>query len=365
MPKNYSIFLDGVRLFAALMVLLGHFSFPLFSGGALPRIPIEHDGVVIFFLLSGYVIGYCAHERETTLAKFGVARAARVLSVAIPALILTIVLDRAGMALAPKLYGDAYEFRKWYLYVPLFMSFTSEIWLLKISAFSNTPYWSLVYEVWYYAFFASLFFFRGPWRVAAAGAAFLVMGPKIWILAPLWFAGYALYRIHKGIGISPATAALLAALALIAYGAIKFYGVDSALDGWANAMSGDWIRQHLSGSQFFLGDYLKGLCIFLALFSARYCLPRWVEDARVARPVRYASQFTFSLYLFHFPILMFLAAALPGSTGAIFRIAMVFLVVLTLGGWCEAQKGRLRRLFTGMIAPFTSTRLAVSAPPPP
>jgi peptidoglycan/LPS O-acetylase OafA/YrhL len=349
MPRNYSIFLDGVRFFAALMVLLGHFTL---IGGGLPRIAIEHDGVVIFFLLSGYVIAYCAYERETELTLFGIARIARVLSVAVPALLLTMVLDRIGMRFNPPYYPYAFEFQKWYLYLPLFLSFTSELWFLKVSAFSNTPYWSLVYEVWYYIFFASIFFLRGLGRGAAALAVLLLMGPKIWLLAPLWFAGYGLYRLHQERAFNRTGALLLAMGALAAYCVVKRMGLDGMLDSWVDRLSAGFASRSLSGSQFFLGDYLKGICIFLFLFAARYCLPRWIENEIVARPIHQCAQFTFSLYLFHFPILIVLAAIFPGQAGLAFqflRLAAVALLVVTLGGWCERQKNPLRRMLAGAL----------------
>lgn len=342
-PRSFSIFLDAARLCAALAVLFGHLTQT--SGGVLPRLAIEHDGVVVFFVLSGYVIGYCAHERERELPVFAVARIARVFSVAVPALLLTMVLDRTGIAFNRSAYPYAFEFRKWYVYLPLFWGFLSELWLLKISAFSNTPYWSLVYEVWYYIAFACVFFLRGRPRVAWSAGVIAIMGLKIWLLAPLWLAGYALYRLQRHRNMNAAAAAALAATALIAYLAVKRLNLDGALDGWADHMSGGWIHVHLSGSQFFLGDLLKGLCVFLFFLGMRYCVPRAIEMPALARPIRYCAQFTFSLYLFHFPVLVFLAALFPPSQPAdqLLRLAAVGLLVLTLGGWCERQKDRLRR----------------------
>src|SRR5260221_5563674 len=59
-----------------------------------------HSAVVIFFVLSGYVITYVASERETTLRDFALSRCARIYAVAVPTLILAIVLDAFFMAAA-------------------------------------------------------------------------------------------------------------------------------------------------------------------------------------------------------------------------------------------------------------------------
>lgn len=350
MTKSYSTLLDALRFLAALVVLLGHFS----QGGSIPRIPIEHDGVVVFFILSGYVIGYCAHEREGNLVQFAIARASRVLSVAVPALVLTMVLDSIGMRLDPHAYPASFEFRKLWLYLPLFLGFLSELWFLKVSAFSNTPYWSLAYEVWYYVAFASLFFLRGWRRGLVASAVILLMGPKIWLLAPLWAAGYGLYRAHRRIVMARLPAVLLAVLALAAYAALKLAKIDFFLNDWAAASTHGWTRQTLSGSQFFLGDYVKGVLIAALFFASYYCLPEWLSRDAIALPVRRAADYTFSLYLFHFPILVFLSAAAPPNGNMLLefaRLAAVAAIVLTLGRWCERSKRPLRRLFGRLVAP--------------
>ena len=350
MPKYYSTFLDALRFLAALVVFVGHFS----QLGSIPRIAIEHDGVVVFFILSGYVIGYCAHERERNLRQFAVARAARVLSVAVPALVLTMALDSMGARIDPHAYPNQFEFHKLYLYLPLFLGFLSELWFLKVSAFSNTPYWSLAYEVWYYAAFASLFFLRGWRRILAAPVIILLMGPKIWLLAPLWIAGYGLYRAHHEIALRRGPALVLMVLAIVGYGALKLAKIDLSLDDWAAAVSHGWTRQTLSGSQFFLGDYAKGMTIALLFFAAYYCLPARVGAEPFAAPVRNAAEYTFSLYLFHFPILVFLSVVAPPSGNVLVelaRLAAVTVIVLTLGGWCERSKKPLRRLFTRWVIP--------------
>lgn len=92
--RGYSTYLDLLRLLAALAVFLGHASFPEFTGHTI-RMPdqLPHEAVIVFFVLSGYVISYVAQEREARAGSFFVSRAARIYSVAIPALIITLVVD--------------------------------------------------------------------------------------------------------------------------------------------------------------------------------------------------------------------------------------------------------------------------------
>ena len=78
MSRRESIYLDLVRSLAALAVVLDHAA-GLFR---LPCYPFwGHQSVMVFFVLSGYVICYVADTRETTPRAFVVARLARLWSV--------------------------------------------------------------------------------------------------------------------------------------------------------------------------------------------------------------------------------------------------------------------------------------------
>ncbi|MGH9810841.1 MAG: acyltransferase family protein, partial [Terriglobia bacterium] len=98
-----SIYLDLVRFCAALCVFLGHASGQRFSGGYLWHFDeLRHDAVTVFFVLSGFVIAHVTNTSEQTPREFFINRAARIFSVAIPALALTYALDAVGMPAAPK-----------------------------------------------------------------------------------------------------------------------------------------------------------------------------------------------------------------------------------------------------------------------
>lgn len=102
MPKAFSLYLDFVRFSAALLVLFFHanrihrpgFAFTTFG----------HEAVIIFFVLSGYVIAFVAAEKESSLRTYGIARAARIYSVAIPAILLTAFVDYVGFQIFPEGY---------------------------------------------------------------------------------------------------------------------------------------------------------------------------------------------------------------------------------------------------------------------
>ena len=119
-----------MRLSAAAVVFLAHLSYPRFGGEALATLgPLAHSAVVVFFVLSGFVIAWAA-ARDGNTVDYATARAARIYSVALPALALTFALDIAT--------GNTnYQHEHPWKYLPLFVTFTTDWWFLNENAFSN------------------------------------------------------------------------------------------------------------------------------------------------------------------------------------------------------------------------------------
>lgn len=100
MNKPTSIYLDLVRFTAAVTVFFGHVSGSRLTGGLFWQMgPYGPEAVDVFFVLSGFVIAYVYDTREHSLTDYAVSRFARIYSVAIPALIVTFILDASD---APK-----------------------------------------------------------------------------------------------------------------------------------------------------------------------------------------------------------------------------------------------------------------------
>jgi peptidoglycan/LPS O-acetylase OafA/YrhL len=87
MNRELSLYLDICRFCAAAMVFLGHVSDHQWSGGFLWQIGgFGEDAVAVFFVLSGFVIGYVSDARENAASSYTASRLARLWSVAVPAL---------------------------------------------------------------------------------------------------------------------------------------------------------------------------------------------------------------------------------------------------------------------------------------
>jgi peptidoglycan/LPS O-acetylase OafA/YrhL len=204
MKRDLSAFLDLTRILAAFTVFLAHLSKPLFGGTALSAFgELSHSAVIVFFVLSGFVISWAA-ERDGGAREYILNRASRIYSVALPALALTWVTDTFLILYYPGTLDVLYQYAAVWKYLPLFLTFSTDFWFLSEDAFSNIPYWSLCYEVWYYVVFGALVFGRGFWRWGIAIAALLMMGPRLWLLWPVWLAGMAGRRLYPSAGAAAA-----------------------------------------------------------------------------------------------------------------------------------------------------------------
>ncbi|MBK8767616.1 MAG: acyltransferase family protein, partial [Burkholderiaceae bacterium] len=190
MTPALSVYLDALRLLAALMVFAHHASYPIFGGRWISALGgYGHEAVVVFFVLSGFVIAFVTDVKERTPAAYAGSRLSRLWSVALPALAATLAMDAIGRQLAPQAYADVLVNPQGPLASALFVN---EFWTAQWHVGSNIPFWSLSYEAAYYLLFGIFVFAPMRWLWLAAAAA--LIGPKILLLAPAWVAGVVAYR---------------------------------------------------------------------------------------------------------------------------------------------------------------------------
>jgi peptidoglycan/LPS O-acetylase OafA/YrhL len=262
MDRLVSLRLDALRALAALMVFIYHLSYLGYAGRALPA-EVGRLGVLVFFVMSGYVIAYVTECKHRDLQHYMNARFARLFYVFLPALLLTVVCDALGRELDSALYTrypDVYEARAW-LRLPFFIGFLFENALFSLRWFSNGPMWSIAYEFWYYALYGVLAYTSGQRRLALLASALLLAGWKIMLLAPVWWAGVLLYRhqhrVAAAIELRRVQSFWLGATLLLAGLLPAVRAHTAALGDWGGRLLG--VGMHM----FFLSDYLQMLPLLL------------------------------------------------------------------------------------------------------
>jgi peptidoglycan/LPS O-acetylase OafA/YrhL len=334
LDRSESLWLDLVRALSAFFVVLDHAP-TLFD---MPRTPRwGHQAVIVFFVLSGYVISYVADTRETTGRKFLVARFARLWSVLVPAIALTVVCDIIG-----RMFGtDPRGFATSPIDHPLIrvgsaLLFLSETWV-SIQALSNGVVWSLCAEFWYYMLFAAWTFIQpGRTRFVALAVCALLAGFKALLLLPIWLLGVALYRwpAPRRLGHAATLGFCMAGTATVAW-VLATRGYTGPIE-IMQAQVSPWVFNQLDQARVFWFDWCMGLAVAASLFGARK-FARYLPLISIAPTIRWCAGISFAAYLFHMPLLHLCAAFLPRSQGWI-AVSLTLCVIASLGPPVERSK---------------------------
>lgn len=345
MPPKFSAYLDVVRFSAALLVFLGHAAGKSWTASFLWQLGVYGDTcVVIFFVLSGFVIGYVCDTKELAWQPYAVNRFARLWSVVLPALALTFVIDYAGVRIAPELYvgqpwyaGDMPVLR--YLASALMLQ---EFWHIDLVPGINGPFWSLSFEALYYLVFGIAFFAKSKWKWVAVIMALLIAGPMIAALLPIWLLGFCSYHLTRRLHLAPAfnwIAFTIGLLMLVFSPALR-----NAVHTGFTILDGLVIERYVDAAGFFLN--LVGA---YGLLASSRPLP-----AKVGRSIAHIAGTTFALYLFHRPLIQMFSYLGPADAASWQRRVLVIggtlLVVYAATPATEALRRWLRARGTLLLA---------------
>lgn len=333
---NFASFLDAARWVAASIVFLGHLRNPLFLGyGSLSAsekgIAVQlwyfvtgwfGPAVIVFFVLSGYLVGGIASARinvgRFSTSSYAIDRLSRLYVAFLPALLLTAALDLAGSnwfaatgfwnhqqpMLAEKVTSAPFESL---LTFELFLGNLLMLQTISLPPFgSNGPLWTISLEFWFYSVFALasyVYVSRGrvgrAMSVLALAIMLVFLGKDFAAYMGLWLIGVcAAFAPWRSI-----ERPLLAGAGLL--------GVLVAARVFQDAMrqipSGIWLR-----------DYCVAISFGWVLVSMRSTGSRLLGAS--ASFNKFMADFSYSLYLIHFPLMLFLLGALH-ATGAFDGVA--------------------------------------------
>lgn len=376
MNRGFSIYLDALRFLAALAVFVSHLAYARFTNGNLQwirDINLGSDAVVVFFVLSGYVIAYTTFARDRGPAAYAESRIARLYSVVIPALLLTFALDTFGASLQPQTYEAA-----WYngenrigQFIGA-LTFSTQAWSSNVNVGSNGPFWSVAYEAWYYVGFGVAVFCRGPMRLVLLALIALIVGPPILLLAPCWLLGVGLERALRRDHMAALPKAAAWALALAPW-ALYAGGLALHVPGHLTALT-DAVLHRLALPDYVLGfsdEFIWNFLIAVLMathFIGVYRLAQeatWI-GARAATAIRWLAGATFSVYLFHYPVLNFLHG-LPAFDNAnpVHQLALAAVALAACFLLAEVSERRLpfwKRLVGRLLGRLATNRPEAPAP---
>ncbi|WCT13833.1 acyltransferase family protein [Mucilaginibacter jinjuensis] len=329
-----SIFLDCLRLSAALIVLYIHAKDQWFPAQKqAPNLPGEpsHAAVIAFFVLSGYVIAYTTNTNNRGPIQYAKARLSRLCSMLIPALIITAIIS---LILRQVDYSLLMSYSRGNSVVRYLLSaiFCNEIWFFSSAPPINIPIWSLSFEFWYYAIFGFWFFkAKGIKAYVLPIIVCLIAGAKILLMMPIWLMGYFAFTI-KGLQIDKRVNWILVfILAGLTIGIIMILPPYPGMN-----------RLHfLFYASQFLTDWVIGLFIALTL----WLLPsgsKIQSNNITAKVFRQLADLTFPIYILHYPLLVFwrgiFGFKINNPEQMTHAIITVFFVAVIIGIGLEKQR---------------------------
>jgi peptidoglycan/LPS O-acetylase OafA/YrhL len=343
---------------AALMVLVFHVTLQWHgvAAGAHEKLSkLSHAAVMLFFVLSGYVIAFSTTKNNRGPKQYAVARLSRLYSIFLPALLLTVVVEFFVSRFDASLAAYYVRSMAWLRYA-LTAVFCSEAGFWSAAPAANTPLWSLSYEFWYYVLFGCWFYrgFDKKLLFLLLGAC-LIAGPKVLLLMPVWVLGVLAHQLPRP-ALPTAVAWVLVGLFLIVAGGGSFY-----------LPALPWV---LGGKPFFLSnqfltDWVVGLLVSLAM----WLLPEDGHSPNGAgvELLRTCGDLSFPLYVFHYPLFVLWRALFGWQADSALQMsaAIVGVTVATILLGLLAEKGRPRwaRFFAGIIEYGSTWRRALGRKP--
>lgn len=300
--RPMSIALDLVRANAALAVLVGHAAqLRLYTGPWPFTVMLQHNAVVVFFVLSGLVIATSVERKRMTLPDYVIARCARILPVALFAMVFTLTAFAIAVKLAPQSVAVRdFDHLTARILLPLFFLGESHVGLGTVW---NAPFWSLCYEVWCYALFGAAFFLRGRQRILWIALLALIAGFKVLMLLPIWLMGVWVAR--KGANYGMGT---LAAIGYITAGLLMSTVATVGAKPTAKILV-QASDLPLNFSVYVLTDLLLGIAVTLCFIGLRPLADKAAGVLQCCeRPIRAAAGISFTLYVLHWPILLLLGS---------------------------------------------------------
>jgi peptidoglycan/LPS O-acetylase OafA/YrhL len=357
-----SIILDVVRFLAALTVAVGHVSRSLFTTGWPPVLMDFAVGAVsVFFILSGFMIRYVTVVKYGDLRRYTTDRFARIYSVVLPALALTIVFQIVSAHFNYAYYHTNFgNMGRTTSQIPLVQALLSQTWLRDVVRYLctltmlseswfqdavplfNSPFWSLSYECAYYALFGIFLYLRGAERILCWIIVFFLIGPTVFLMFPIWLLGCAAYDAYQN-GIWNKNSLLkLSGFGLLSIAGV--HGSHAVVEHfhlvWFNISRVDVISMDIVG--------IVTVVVILPLCIATRNL-RISEKHIVVRGIRRAAAATFPLYLIHFPLFALLAAIVPYPRASLLAKLLLLAAALTLSIVLSVPCDNLKDYLRGLL----------------
>jgi peptidoglycan/LPS O-acetylase OafA/YrhL len=304
---NSSLFLNLVRSASAQMVLIGHLLAQYeFYNPIKNQFIIQNFGVVLFFLISGFLITMSVDNKKNIFGYdfkiYFIERFSRIFIAYIPALFIILITDIIGANMSSYVeYNSSFDIKTFIGNIfmlqdfPLFDFLNNKLNIkYAITSFGSArQLWTVAIEWWMYLFFGILTLKKNNFYtffilLLFISPVFINIGGRGNGLTILWFLGGLVYYILKAKSISISKNILLISVIIL-----LFFFQRGRVTSWEVYDCGIFI--------------LIATLFYLILFNIQFNLPNNITNSnKIHNFINVTSDFSFSLYLLHYSLMIFI-----------------------------------------------------------
>jgi peptidoglycan/LPS O-acetylase OafA/YrhL len=342
MVAQKSLFLDFIRISAALIVLYGHAVLIFF--GDINDNPflvsnMRHFAVVLFFVLSGYVIGFTTKINNRGAKQYAVARLSRLSSMVIPALVVSFVIECTLNFLTSNRFQIDFISILRYL---ISASFMNEFWLFSSAPRINGALWSVSFEFYFYLIFGVYFFTNTRFKkVTYTTLACLFAGPKILVMFPIWIVGYCAFIYNEKL-FKYKSYFLFCSFFFITFLCYLYLPPYPYLLGY---------KPFYFANQF-LTDFITGILFGFSIILLPDYKSLNISD-RFIKQFRKIADYTFPIYVLHYPILKLSKVVLQDKFNLdnqfYLAVALSLIISVLIGGFLEKFRYKWSEFFENIL----------------
>lgn len=352
LDERTSSILDFIRGISALLVVLNHFR-NLFFGGfdstsniltifLYSIASLGHQAVIVFFVLSGFFIANSVmksiYNQNWSWKHYIINRFTRLYVVLIPALLIGLTLDKTGMILFdysffPHDMEEKTNVSTFFSNLFFFQGIFTE------TLGSNDPLWSLSYEFWYYILFpivvialVSENYLKKLIYFCLFALIIMFIGKNMSIYFLIWLSGALLI-------FAPRFSVNSRILRILITGLI------------VSSFMGSILIIRLQLVSIVMGDFFLAISFTLLVWVIMNIKSR----INFANTASFVAGFSFTLYLVHFPLIIFLYALcrefgfskfsndFPSLMIAVLLLLFIIGISYVISIFTEAKTGKIRR----------------------
>ncbi|WP_153810888.1 hypothetical protein [Paraglaciecola arctica] len=181
------------------------------------------------------------------------------------------------------------------------------------------------------------------------------MGPSVFLYLPMWFFGVLCFKITQKHSVSVLVAIVLFLFSIIGIVVFSIGYVQSFVDAYMTVLlPPDFYVLLLEPAERFASDYILALFVALNIFSfTNIGRSIFIFKPSIGFAIQKMATHTFSLYLYHMPLLFFISAIVPYKPTSVVTLILCWVVVpfliFYLSNYTENKKYKYKLFFNRML----------------